>query len=160
MDALQQADQAAAAGTAAAAGDLAAAQQRLAELAQQTLPLLQAMLGFLEQRGFDSLVGAAPGTAAGVLPAELAVVVGPDAGPETAAEVQQGAAFAVFSSMEEQQGQAAALAAALTAAVGRLKVEAARQIAVAAGPAPEDMPGLVSGGAAVKLEGVKALAGG
>ncbi|KAL4448847.1 hypothetical protein ABPG77_007564 [Micractinium sp. CCAP 211/92] len=144
VDALQQADQAAAAGTAAAAGDLAAAQQRLAELAQQTLPLLQAMLGFLEQRGFDSLVGAAPGTAAGVLLAELAVVVGPDAGPETAAEVQQGAAFAVFSSMEEQQGQAAALAAALTAAVGRLKVEAARQIAVAAGPAPEDMPGLVS----------------
>ncbi|KAL4422844.1 hypothetical protein ABPG75_009041 [Micractinium tetrahymenae] len=144
-DALQSAEEAAAAGTAAGAADAVAARQRLAELAQQTLPLLEAMLGFLGQRGFDSLVGAAPEAAAAAgLPAELAVVLGPDAGPDAAADVQQGAAFAAFSSAEEQQGQAAALAAALAAAAGRLEGEAARQVAVAAGPAPEDMPGLVS----------------
>lgn len=152
VDALRLAEEAVAAGVAAAANDdAAAAQQRLAELAQQTLPLLQAMLGFLEQRGFDSLLGAAPETAGtAALPAELAVVVGPDAGPDTAAEVQQGAAFAAFSGAEEQQGQAAALAAALAAAAGGLHGAAARQLAVAAGPAPDDMPGLVSGGPAGK----------
>lgn len=124
-------------------------QQRLGELAAQTLPLLGAMLDFLGQRGLDCLVGcgdAADALAAAGAPLELALVVGPDAGADTAAEVQQGAAFPSFADGEEQAAVGEALAAALGAAAGGLPAEVQQQLgAVAAGPASDDMPGLVAG---------------
>ena len=127
----------------------AAAREQQAALAEQTLPLLQAMLEFLQQRSLDSLVGAAGsggGDPMSGAAGEVAVVVGPDAGAETAAEVQQGAAFPAYASPEEQQAEAEALRAALAAAAaGLLPAEEQQQLAVAAGPAPEDMPGMVTG---------------
>jgi hypothetical protein len=127
----------------------AAAREQQAALAEQTLPLLQAMLDFLHQRSLDSLVGAAgsgEANAMGGAAAEVAVVVGPDAGPDTAAEVQQGAAFPAYATPEERRAEAEALRAALeAAAAGLLPAEQQQQLAVVAGPAPEDMPGMVTG---------------
>lgn len=127
------------------------ARSRLAALAQQTLPLLGAMLEFVGQRSLDCLVGWAEGGAAaalaaaeGMLPAEVAVVVGPDAGADTAPEVQQGAAFPSYAGLEEQQEAAGALQAALQAAAAAMP-GAEQQLGVGAGPAQEDMPGLVAG---------------
>lgn len=151
-----QALYAAAAEAAAAAGDAAAAaaaRGRLAELAQQTLPLLGAMREFLQQRGLDCLVGC--GEAAAALAgadgapavAEVAVVLGPDEGADAAEDVQQGAAFPSYADPKEQAEAAEGLRAALAAAAAALPPRA-QQLAVAAGPAPDDMPGLVTGGAA------------
>ena len=107
------------------------------------------MLDFLHQRSLDSLVGAGgggEGDAMGGAAAEVAVVVGPDAGADTPAEVQQGAAFPAYASPEERQAEAEALRAALAAAAaGLLPPEEQQQLAVAAGPAPEDMPGMATG---------------
>lgn len=128
------------------------ARARLAALAQQTLPLLGAMLEYLGQRSLDCLVGWAEGGGAatlaateGGLPAEVAVVVGPDAGVDTAPEVQQGAAFPTYASLEEQQEAAEALQAALQAGAATLPAAEQQQLGVGAGPAQEDMPGLVAG---------------
>lgn len=143
MEALAAAEAQSAAGPAAAT-----ARERLAELAQQTLPLLGAMVEFLQQRSLDCLVGygalLAPDYEGGAVPAEVAVVVGLDAGADTAADVQQGVAFPTYASSEEQAEAAEALRAALAAAAARLPGEE-QQLAVAAGPAPDDMPGLVTG---------------
>lgn len=143
-EALQAAEAADPAGPAAAA-----ARQQLGALAEQTLPLLGAMLEFLGQRGIDCLVGWGAGGAGAAwagAPAEVTVVVGPDAGDDTPAEVQQGAAFPSYAGPEEQAGEAEVLLAALAASVAATPEEEQRQLAVAAvGPAREDMPGLISG---------------
>ncbi|PSC76457.1 nuclear pore complex NUP107 isoform B [Micractinium conductrix] len=143
VEELQAAEEAAAAGGGGAPQAAAAVRQQLRELAGQTLPLLQAMLDFLAQRSLDALVGAGAAAAA-ALPGEVAVVVGPDSGLEAAAESLQGAAFAAFGSPEEQQAEAEALQGALAAAAAGLPEGAQRQLAAAAGPAPDDMPGLVT----------------
>lgn len=160
MEALQREEEEEAAG--GDGGDVAAAQQALAELAVQTVPLLQAMLDFLRLRSLEALVGAGGGggdddqqgmEAAG----EVAVVVGPDAGPASAPEVQQGAAFPCYSSTQEQEGEAEALRAALAAAAF-LPAGVAQQLGVAAGPASDDMPGLVAGGCAGWLGSLRRVA--
>lgn len=108
------------------------------------------MLEFLGQRSLDCLVGWSEGGVAAVeggFPAEVAVVVGPDAGADTAPEVQQGAAFPSYAGLEEQQEAAEALQAALQAAAAEAVPDAEQQqLGVGAGPAQEDMPGLVAGG--------------
>lgn len=136
-----------------AGGGTEDARSRLGALALQTLPLLGAMVDFVGQRSLDCLVGWGEGGAAAALaaaakagaPAEVVVVVGPDAGADTAPEVQQGAAFPAYASPEEQQAEAEALQAALGAAAEALPKAEQRQLAAKADLACDDMPGLVTG---------------
>jgi hypothetical protein len=127
---------------AAAAAHATGDRSNLARLAEQTAPLLAAMVDFIASRALDALAVCFGDPAMAGSACEMALVVGPDAGPEASEEVQAGLAYPSLSP-EGQAGTAAALLSALDQDGG-----SAGSLIVAAGPAPDDgsvsLPGLVS----------------
>lgn len=130
---------------AAAGGDPAGG--ALTQLAQETLPLLNAAVDFLRQGPCPWLVTSPPDASMGPLPppGEIAVVVGPDAGAESSEEVAAGEAYPSYTP-DEQAAMASALVEALTAAMTSNPDQPA--LTFHAGPAPVEgsvrLPGLVS----------------
>ena len=119
----------------------------LLDLANDTLPLLNAAVEFLKEGPCPWLVTSTTGAELGMGPlppaGEIAIVVGPDTGPDAEPAVLTGEAYPTFSSVEEQAEVATATATALRHGAG-----AGSELVFHAGPAPEDssvhLPGLIS----------------